>query len=110
MSADRYESSIKFTTNDGFLTIEDFQNVDNSFRLFAGGERIVIAFEASHVTIIDDTKNGTDIIELKIINNHPIYLKSSKEASEIAEFIGTEVFCYDESGNNLVPVSAFHFS
>lgn len=110
MSADRYESSIKFTTNDGFLTIEDFQSVDNSFRLFAGGERIVIAFEASHVTIIDDTKNGTDIIELKIINNHPIYLKSSQEALDLAQFIGAEIFCYDESGNNLVPVSTFHCS
>lgn len=103
---DRYESAIKYTTDDGLLTIEDFQHVDNSFRLFTCGERIVIAFDASQVTVIDDSKNGTDIIELKIRQNSPIFLKNSQEASSIAEFIGVEVFYFGECGNDLVPIKS----
>lgn len=104
MESLQQESQVIYKTDDGLLSIESFQHIDNSFRLSACGERIVIAFDASQVTVIDDSKNGTDIIELKIRQNSPIFLKNSQEASSIAEFIGVEVFCFDECGNDLVPV------
>lgn len=102
----RYKAEAIYTTDDGLLTIESFQAVDNSFRLFACGERIVMAFDTSQVTVIDGSMNGTDIIELKIRHNCPIFLKNSQEASAIAEFIGVEVFCFDECGNDLIPVKS----
>lgn len=102
---DRYKSAIKYTTDDGQLTIEDSRADDGLFRLFAANDRIIICFEVQDITVIDDSRNDSDLIQLMIKNKPPIYLKSAQEATEIATFLGVGKFCYEERGNNLIPVS-----